>query len=169
MKRFFSILACMLPLFTASCGYQLGGLVNGDMKDMKTFDVTMFENQTNYPLVAMQMTTALADALQSDGTFRMVAPSQSDFSVSGKVTSVSASSLTTNPDDTYLSLEIGLTVHVQYTITNRKTGKVIKTGTVSGQGSYFNTSGNAQSARESALSYATRLAADELVDALTLP
>lgn len=169
MKRFFSILACMLPLFTASCGYQLGGLVNGDMKDMKTFDVTMFENQTNYPLVAMQMTTALADALQSDGTFRMVAPSQSDFSVSGKVTSVSASSLTTNPDDTYLSLEIGLTVHVQYTITDRKTGKVIKTGTVSGQGSYFNTSGNAQSARESALSYATRLAADELVDALTLP
>lgn len=159
----------MLPLFTASCGYQLGGLVNGDMKDMKTFDVTMFENQTNYPLVAMQMTTALADALQSDGTFRMVAPSQSDFSVSGKVTSVSASSLTTNPDDTYLSLEIGLTVHVQYTITNRKTGKVIKTGTVSGQGSYFNTSGNAQSARESALSYATRLAADELVGVLTLP
>lgn len=169
MKRFFSISACMLPLFTASCGYQLGGLVNGDMKDMKTFDVTMFENQTNYPLVAMQMTTALADALQSDGTFRMVAPSQSDFSVSGKVTSVSASSLTTNPDDTYLSLEIGLTVHVQYTITNRKTGKVIKTGTVSGQGSYFNTSGNAQSARESALSYATRLAADELVGVLTLP
>ena len=84
MKRFFSILACTLPLFTASCGYQLGGLVNGDMKGMNTFDVTMFENQTNYPNVAMQMTTALADALQSDGTFRMVAPSQSDFSVSGK-------------------------------------------------------------------------------------
>lgn len=169
MKRFFSILACTLPLFTASCGYQLGGLVNGDMKGMETFDVTMFENQTNYPNVAMQMTTALADALQSDGTFRMVAPSQSDFSVSGKVTSVSASSLTTNPDDSYLSLEIGLTVHVQYTITDRKSGRVIKTGTVTGQGSYFNTSGNAQSARESALSYATRLAADELVDALTLP
>ncbi|MBE6419663.1 MAG: hypothetical protein E7031_05970 [Akkermansiaceae bacterium] len=169
MKRLLSLIAISVPLLTASCGYKLGGLVSGDMKDMKTFDVTMFENYTNYPHVAMQMTTALADALQSDGTFRMVAPSQSDFSVSGKVTSVSASSLTTNPDDTYLSLEIGLTVHVDYSITDRKSGKVIKTGSVTGRGSYFNTPGNVQSARDAALSYATRLAAEELVDALTLP
>ena len=169
MKRVFSLLACALPLLTASCGYQLGGLVNGKLEGMKTFDVTMFENQTTYPHVAMQMTTALADAMQSDGTFRMVSPSASDFTVSGKVRSVQASSLTTNPDDTYLSLEIGLEVHVDYIITERKTGNTIKHGTVTGKGSYFNTRGNVQSAREAALSYATRVAARVLVDELTLP
>lgn len=169
MKRIFTLLACALPLVTTSCGYKLGGLVNGDMEGMKTFDITMFENQTNYPHVAMQVTTALADALQSDGTFRMVSPSKSDFTVSGKVTSVQASSLTRNPDDSYLSLEIGLEVHVSYSITDRKTGKVIKTGSVNGEGSYFNTPGNVQAAREAALSYAARLAAHELVDELTIP
>lgn len=169
MKRVFSLLACALPLLTASCGYQLGGLVNGKMEGMKTFDITMFENQTTYPHVAMQMTTALADAMQSDGTFTMAAPSASDFTVSGKVSRVQASSLTTNPDDTYLSLEIGLEVQVYYTITDRKTGRTIKTGHVVGKGSYFNTQGNVQSAREAALSYATRMAARVLVDELTLP
>lgn len=169
MKRILTLLACALPLVTTSCGYKLGGLVNGDMEGMKTFDITMFENQTNYPHVAMQMTTALADAMQSDGTFRMVSPSKSDFTVSGKVTSVQARSLTTNPDDSYLSLEIGLEVHVAYTITDRKTGRTIKTGNVDGEGSYFNTPGNVQAAREAALSYAARLAAHELVDELTLP
>ncbi|MBQ4593896.1 MAG: hypothetical protein IJA81_04650 [Akkermansia sp.] len=169
MKRIFTLLACALPLVTTSCGYKLGGLVNGDMEGMKTFDITMFENQTNYPHVAMQVTTALADALQSDGTFRMVSPSKSDFTVSGKVTSVQASSMTTNPDDSYLSLEIGLEVHVSYSITDRKTGKVVKSGEVNGEGSYFNTPGNVQAAREAALSYAARLAARELVDELTLP
>ncbi|MBR5213988.1 MAG: hypothetical protein IKV92_06975 [Akkermansia sp.] len=169
MKRVFSLLACALPLLTASCGYQLGGLVNGKMEGMKTFDITMFENQTTYPHVAMQMTTALADAMQSDGTFKMDSASRCDFTVSGKVKSVQASSLTTNPDDTYLSLEIGLEVLVDYTITNRKTGLTIKSGTVRGKGSYFNTEGNVQSAREAALSYATRMAALVLVDELTLP
>lgn len=169
MKRVLSLLACAIPLLTASCGYQLGGLVNGDLKGMKTFDVNMFENQTNYPHVAMQMTNALADAMQSDGTFRLVSSSQSDFTISGKVSSVRAFSQTTNPDDSYVSLEVGLQVYVDYVITDRKTGKQIKTGSVKGEGSYFNTEGNAQAARDAALSYATRLAARELVDALTLP
>lgn len=169
MKRVLSLLGCAASLLIASCGYQLGGLVNGKMEGMKTFDVNVFENQTNYPHVAMQMTNALTDAMQSDGTFRLVSSSQSDFTISGKVTSVRAFSQTTNPDDSYISLEIGLEVVVDYVVTNRKTGETIKTGQVSGTGNYFNETGNMQAARESALSYATRLAAQDLVDALTLP
>ena len=169
MKRVFSLLACALPLLTASCGYQLGGLVNGKLEGMKTFDVTMFENQTTYPHVAMQMTTAMGDVMQNDGTFRMASPSKSDFSISGTVTSVSASSLITNPDDTYVSLQLELNVSVYYEITDRKTGKVIKSGTVQASGSYYNTSGNIQTSREIALAYATRKAAMKIVDELTLP
>ena len=169
MKRLFVLLACGLPLITASCGYKIGGLVNGSLKGMSTFDVKMFENQTVHPYVAMQMTTALADAMQSDGTFRMASPADSDFSISGTVTSVGLSSLTSDPDDSYISREIGLTVSVDYCITNRKTGEVIKKGAVSGSGSYFNTAGNVQAARDAALSSATTQAAQELVNMMTLP
>ncbi len=170
MKRLFAILCCCsLPLLGSSCGYRLGGLVNGKMKNMKTYDVRMFRNATGYPHVAMQMTTAMGDVMQNDGTFRMANPSQSDFSISGTVKSVSPSSLITNPDDTYVSLQLELNVDVEYEITDRKTGKVIKTGTVIASGSYYNTAGNIQSSREIALAYATRKAAMKIVDELTLP
>lgn len=170
MKRLFAILCCCtLPVLSSSCGYKLGGLVNGQMRDMKTYDVCMFRNSTGYPHVAMQMTTAMGDVMQNDGTFRMAHPSQSDFSISGTVQSVTPSSLITNPDDTYVSLQVELNVSVAYEITNRKTGKVIKRGSVQASGSYYNTSGNIQTSREIALAYATRKAAMEIVDALTLP
>lgn len=169
MKRVLSLLFCAACLLMPSCGYRIGGLVNGKMEGMKTFDIDVFDNYTNYPHVSMQMTNALADAMQSDGTFRLVSSSKSDFTISGKVKSVRAFSQTTNPDDSYISLEIGLEVFVDYVVTNRKTGETIKSGSVSGIGNYFNTTGNMQAARESALSYATRLAAQDLVDELTLP
>lgn len=170
MKRISVLLLSAAALLCASCGYTIGGLTNGAMKDVKTFDVSMFENYTNYPYVAMQMTTALADAMQADGTFRLVSPAKSDCCISGKVVSVTPHSLITSPDDSYISTEIALTVHVDYVVTDRKTGKELKKGSVRGQGSYFNTGGgNVQTAKESALSYATRLAAREMVDALTLP
>ncbi len=170
MKRIPVFILSAVALLCASCGYHIGGLTNGAMKDVQTFDVSMFENHTNYPYVAMQMTTALTDALQADGTFRLVAPAKSDCCISGKVVSVTPNSLITNPDDSYISTEIGLTVYVDYEVTDRKSGKVLKKGSVRGRGSYFNTGGgNVQAARESALSYATRLAARNVVDELTLP
>lgn len=159
----------LLALALASCGYHVGGLKAKAMKGMETYSVTMFENHTTFPQVAQQMTTALADALQRDGTFRMASPSMCDFTISGKVTRVDMASLRTNPDDTYLSSEVGLTVHVSYTVTDNKSGKVVTSGQVYEQGSYFNDIGNVQSARDAALSYATRKAACSVVDSLTLP
>lgn len=170
MKKIFSSLLCVLaPVMLGSCGYQLGGLINGDMKGLKTFDITMFENQTVYPNIAFQVTTAVGDTMQKDGTFRMVSPTKADFTVSGKVTHVQASSLMTNPDDSYLSTEIGLQVYVDYTIVDRKKGEVVKSGTVNGSGSFYNTTGNVQSARENALSEAARAAAQNLLNELTIP
>lgn len=169
MKKLLSLLLCAIPLMTASCGYKMGGLVNGSMHGLKTFDVAMFENHTVYPYAAVQMTSALADVMQSDGTFRMAAPSASDFCISGKVKSVRNRSLMTNPDDSYISSEIAVEVYVDYVVTNRKTGEVVKSGEARGEWGYFNTSGNAQSARETALSYAVRLAAQEVLNQLTLP
>lgn len=153
-----------------SCGYHLGGFHRASMDGMHTFSVEMFGNETLYPNVSMQVTTAVTDSLQRDGTFRLASPDECDFIVSGTVTDVSAQGLRTNAGDTYLSSEIGLTVHVSYVITNRRTGRSIMRSRTSAQGSYFNdTTGNVQTARDSALSYATRQVADLIVQALSLP
>lgn len=167
MMRLLSL--CLALLALASCGYHLGGLKKISMQDMNTFCVDVFANHTPYRNVSMQITTALADQLQRDGTYRLVSRSECDFVVSGTVSSVSASSLRPNPDDTYLSSEIGLTVYVSYVVRDAHTGKEIVRSSVSAEGSYFNDTGSVETARDSALSYATRRAAELIVQHLTTP
>lgn len=169
MRRYLTLLLAAL-CFISSCGYRLGGLRKGSMKKLNTYSVDMFANETLYPNVAMQITTAVSDCMQRDGTYRLASPDKCDFTVSGVVTSVQANGLRTNAGDTYLSSEIGLTVHVDFTITNRRTGRALFTRTVRAQGSFFNDdTGNVQTARDSALSYATRRAAELIVQTLTMP
>ncbi len=161
---------CALPLLLLSgCGYHLGGLRCKPLQDKETFCVNMFSNYTTQPNVGMQMTTALADHLQRDGSFRMSSPANCDFIVSGTVRSILRKSLSTSSRDSYISKEIGLCVSVDYVVTDGKTGKVILSGNTEATGSYFNDTGNVQSARESALSYATRKAAQNIVYRLTIP
>ena len=169
MKRAFPLLL-FVALLLASCGYHLGGLRRASMKHLNTYCVEMFANKTLYPNVAMQITTAVGDGLQRDGTYRLASPEKCDFRVTGVVTSVQASGLLTNAGDTYLSSEIGLRVYVTCTVINNRTGKIIYSRQVSATGSFFNDdTGNVQTARESALSYATRQAAELIVQSLTLP
>ncbi len=160
-----ALLLSLLP----GCGYHLGGLRCAPLKDMDTFCVNMFENYTTQPNVAMQMTTALADQLQRDGSFRMASPSECDFKIDGAVKSIQHESLMADRRDSYISSEIGMTVYVDYVVTDCRNNKVLMQSSTSAQSSYFNTSGNIQSARESALSYATRKAAENIIYQLTIP
>ena len=162
--------ACLgSALLLSGCGYHLGGLRCMALKNMDTFCVNMFSNHTTQPNVAMQMTTALTNALQRDGSFRMASPSECDCKVDGTVRRITRDALATDSDDTYISSEIGLTVHVAYRVTDTRTNKILVQGETIAEASYFNTEGNTQTSRAAALSYATRKAADNIVYQLTIP
>ncbi len=170
MKKLSLLAVSLLAVALSSCGYHLGGLRSGAMKNVNTFCVDMFENRTTQAMVSMQMTTALADALQRDGTFRMASPSTADVRIEGVVKNISASSLITDSRDSYISREIGLRVFVDFKVIDCRSNKVLVYGTVSEDGSFFNDdAGNIQSARDAALSYATRKVATSIVNRLTIP
>ncbi len=167
MNKKFLALASVVALVMSGCGYKLGGLKPGYMKDMNTFCVEMFENNSIYPNAGMLMTTALGNALQSDGAYRIAPRNEADFIVKGVVTRVHKTSLLTDTEDTYISRSIGLEVSVDYQIVDRKTGKIIRASEATGSGSYYNQIGNTMSAQDTALSYATRRAADSVALNLT--
>lgn len=170
MKKVSLVVTSILALVLGSCGYHVGGLRNAAMKDVETVCVNMFENRTTQDMVSMQVTTALADAIQRDGTFRLASPTVADVRIEGMVKNITSSSLITNPDDSYLSSEIGLRVYVEYKVIDCRTNKVISSGTVDEEGSFFNDdAGNIQTARDAAISYATRKAATSIVNRLTIP
>ena len=167
MKKLRYILTGMLALGLASCGYHLGGVKPASMQDMNTFCVEMFENNTVQPNVGVLMTTAIANALQSDGTYRMAPRNEADFIVKGTVTNISRDSLIANTEDSYISTYIALRVSAEYEVIDRKTGKRLSGGSSSGMGSYFNQVGNTQSSIDTTLSYATRRLADDITLSLT--
>lgn len=159
-----NLLPCVLTgIALSSCGYHLGGMKPAKMEDMHTFCVEMFENNTVQPSVGVYMTTAVTNAMQSDGTYRLAPRNEADFIVKGSVSHISRESLTTSTKDSYISTQIGVTVHVQYELLNRKTGAIISKGSESEQASYFNQDGSTITAMESALYYATTRVADDIV------
>ena len=167
MKKLCYILTGMLALGLGSCGYHLGGVKPASMQNMNTFCVEMFENNTVQPNVGVLMTTAIANALQSDGTYRMTPREEADFIVKGTVTNISRDSLIANTEDSYISTYIALRVSAEYEVIDRKTGKRLAGGSSSGMGSYFNQVGNTQSSIDTTLSYATRRLADDITLSLT--
>ncbi|MBQ2868882.1 MAG: hypothetical protein IJE88_02530 [Akkermansia sp.] len=169
MKKIRTVIAGLMALAFSACGYHLGGVKPESMKDMNTFCVEMFENNTVQPSLGILMTTAMGNTLQSDGTYRMAPRSEADFILKGTVTHIKRDSLRTDPDDTYVSSEIGLTVYVSYEVVDRRTGKVIQKGSEEATGNYFNQDVNTVSAMDSALSYASRLVAEDIVFNLTNP
>lgn len=161
------LLTTGLMLSLSSCGYRLGGLRAVGMENMNTFTVRMFENNTTEPMAAMLFTTALADNLQRDGVYQIASRHAADFYITGCVRRTSLSSLRTDPDDTYVSSEVGITIDVEYKVVNAKTGGIITENSTEGTGSYFTSMGNVQQARDNALSYAARQAAENIVNNLT--
>lgn len=169
MKPLLLLPAAALLLSACSSLYHMGGLKPASMQELNTFSVEMFANHSTQPTAGMLLTTAVTDSLQRDGTYRLASSSLADFTVSGEIMNLSRESLLTDPDDTYLSREVGVTMHVRYTVRNNRTGAVIMQREATGQGSYFTDAGNQQSAVDSALSYAARNAAEDITNDLTTP
>ncbi len=167
MMNIRTIAAGLLALCVSSCSYHLGGVKPASMEHLNTFCVEMFSNYTLQPNAGMLMTTAMANTLQSDGTYRMAPRNDADFIVKGEVVSIERESLTTNTEDTYVSTQIGINVNVEYQVIERKTGRVIIDSEEEAQGSYFNQVGSTQSSLETALSYATRRIAQDITLSLT--
>ncbi len=148
------------------CGYHIGGLKPKALAAMKTFNVVMMENRSLEPQAGVLMTSALTDVLQRDGTYEIAKSSSGDFRIEGCVTGISFRQERSSYTDSYLSTEIGLQLFVSYNVYNNKTGKLLTSGSTTATSTFFN-SGNVQTARTNALSYAVRRAAENIADRLT--
>lgn len=162
MNSFRTLATTVAALSLVSCGYHLGGMKAPAMENMNTFCVEMFANETEHPNAGLLMTTAMANTLQSDGTYRMAPRKEADFVVKGNVCKIERDSMITNTEDTYISTQIGVRVEVDYQIVDMKNGRVLLSSQASEEGNFFNEVGNTESAFESAISYATRRIADEI-------
>ena len=165
MIRSMKALALFAPLLClVSCaGYHLGGVKPASLAGVKTIAVPMFSNATFHPRAEALATSAVANAIVQDGTYRVARVDDADAVLEGELSEIRYSALRGSRLDNLRPEELVNTVTLQWTLRDaRDPTKVLASGSASGSSQLF-VSSNLQTARNNALPEALDRAGEALV------
>lgn len=163
--RFLALFAPAL-LMVSCAGYQLGGTKPASLKQVKIIAVPMFTNATLHPRAEALATSAVANAIVQDGTYRIGKVDNADAVLEGNLRSIKYSAIRGSRLDTLLPEELTNTVTLSWTLRDaRNPTKVLASGTSTGSSQLFAGS-NLQTARNNALPEALERAGETLVSRL---
>lgn len=155
--------AAASALLTASCGYQLGGLKPASLSGVERVAVPMFGNDTQHPRAEALATSAVANAIVQDGTYKISGLDDADAVLEGTLAAIDYKSIRGSRLDTLFPEELANTVTLRWTLRDaRDPTKVLASGTSSGSSQLF-VSANLQTARNNALPEALEHAGEALV------
>lgn len=160
-------LCAMLAATLASCaGYHLGGTKPKALEGVRHITVPMFSNATMHPRAEAIATSAVADAITADGTYRLSGPDQADAILEGTVRRIDYSMIRATRLDTLRPEELANTAVIDWTLRDaRNPTKVLASGSSLGNSQLFVTA-NLQTARNNALPEALARAAEALASSL---
>jgi hypothetical protein len=139
-------LICLLAFGCA--GYHVGPVTK---RNFQSIAVPMFRNTTLHPQLEAQISNAIIQRLQQDGSLRIESEPRADVVLKGSITRYSRQSLRSLRTDTRAPREYEITVTVRVEATDRRTGEtVLKSTEVEGKSDVF-ISEDQQSAEEQAL------------------
>ena len=141
MKKFsLAGLALLLCLTGTGCiGYKLGGdaAKPSYLKDIHTISVPMFRNNSLIPRVEGLVTDTVIKQIQQDGTYRVVSDSSADARLDATVEKIGRQPARSVRGNVLLSSEFTLTVSAKFQIVERSTGRILDSGRLDGQTSFF--------------------------------
>ncbi|MCP5543049.1 MAG: hypothetical protein H7A49_03990 [Akkermansiaceae bacterium] len=167
MKTLLRIPVAAAAVLLASCaGYQLGGVKPASLSRIQRINVPMFGNDTQHPRAEALATSAVANAIVQDGTYRISGIDDADAVLEGKIASIRYSTIRGSRLDTLFPEELANTVTLEWTLRDaRDPTKVLASGTSAGTSQLF-VSANLQTARNNALPEALERAGESLVSKL---
>ncbi len=162
--------ALLLPLaalaFSSCAGYRLGGAKPAVLADVRNISIPMFRNDTLHPRAEALATSAAADALVQDGTYRITSLDKADAVLEGTVRTIDYLALRTARLDTLRPEELQNTVTLTWTLKDAKNpGKTLASGISTGSSRFFVDS-NLQTSRTNALPDALQRASESMVSKL---
>lgn len=168
MIRPMKSLALLVPLccLVSCAGYHLGGIKPAALAHVKTIAVPMFANATLHPRAEALATSAVANAIVLDGTYRIARRDHADAVLDGKVASIQYNAIRSSRRDTQHPEELANTVTLHWSLRDAKNPtKILATGSSTGI-SQFYVAANLQTARNNALPDALEKAAEAVVSRL---
>ncbi len=149
------LLAGGAPLVLSGCvGYHVGPVKPTAMKEIRSLAVPSFKNNTLEPRLEVLMANAVIRQLQQDGTYRITSERDADAIVEGTVERIDRNPARGVRNDTdkgtladfYQTSEFTLDLAISVKVTEKSTGKVLATRTVSGNASFFVSGANPRTA-----------------------
>jgi hypothetical protein len=148
-------------LFIFGCaGYHIGPVTK---RNFSSIAVPMFRNMTLRPQIEAQISNAIIQRLQQDGSLRVEMEPRADVVLKGSITKYNREALRSLRSDTGVPREYEITITVRVEATDRRTGEtVLKSTLVEGKTDVF-IGEDQQSAEEQALP----LVADDIAKRVT--
>ncbi|MCW1924231.1 LPS assembly lipoprotein LptE [Luteolibacter arcticus] len=152
--------------FSSCAGYQLGGAKPAVLRDVKNITIPMFQNDTLHPRAEALATSAAADAVVLDGTYRITTDEKADAVLEGTVHRIEYTPLRSTRLDTLRPEELQNTVILNWKLTDaRDRSKVLASGSSTGTSRFF-VDTNLQTSRTNALPDALERASESMVSRL---
>lgn len=163
--KFLAIFASFAWLVSCA-GYQLGGSKPASLAGVKTIAVPMFANETLHPRAEVLATSAVANAIVQDGTYRISRIDEADAVLEGKLSHIRYSTLRGSRHDTLRPEELKNRVTLRWVLRDaRDPTRILASGSSTGSSQLF-VSANLQTARNNALPEALERAGEALVSRL---
>ena len=161
------IIASAAATLVSSCaGYRLGGVKPASLAGVQNIAVPMFANSTQHPRASAIATSAVADAIVKDGTYRIADRDKADAILEGNLESIEYKAIRGTRTDSLFPEELANTVTLAWTLRDASDPtRVLATGKSQGTSQLF-VSANLQTARNNALPEALERAGEALVSQL---
>jgi hypothetical protein len=157
----------LIALVATSCtGYQLGGAKPAILRDVNKITIPMCRNSTLHPRAEALATSAAADAIVLDGTYRITSYDQADAVLETTLRSIEYTPLRSSRLDTLRPEELENIVTLDWKLKDaRNPTKLLASGTSTGRSRFFVAS-NLQTSRNNALPDALQRASESMVSRL---
>jgi len=163
MKFLLPLLAPAVLLFASCAGYQLGSVKPASLEAVHTIAIPVFKNDTAHPRAEAIATSAVANAMVQDGTYKVSSLDRADAILEGTLSEIDYDLLRATRFDALRPEELTNTVVIQWVLRDaRDPTKVLASGSSSGRSQLF-VSANLQTARNNALPDALEKAGEALV------
>ncbi len=162
-----SLPAALAALLLCSCaGYRLGADKPAPLAGVRKIAVPMMANQTLHPRAEILATSELANALTTDGTYRLADTADADAVLAATVREINYESIRTHRLDTLRPEELANTVVIAWQLRDaRDPTRILISGTSRGTSQFFAAS-DLQTARHNALPDAFARASVSVVSTL---
>lgn len=165
MKKLLLLLP-LIALLAGCAGYTVGPIKPTYMKDVHTIAVPTFKNDTLVPRMEVMLANSVIRQLQQDGTFQIGSVNSSDAILEGTILSLDRYPARSLRGNVLSTTEFNLYMRVAFTVTDRRTGKILAKRSLSGETSFF-VGGDVQQDEQQALPLAAEKVAVEIATALT--